>query len=96
MSTTNTTERQPRPGATHKLTRSVGKIPSGTTGTVRGVQRLASTADMPVRETDLGGTNSRYPYTFTPDPASSTKTSADAFKLAAQGFLVQATEVAPL
>lgn len=96
MSTTNTAERHPQPGATHKLTRNVGKIPSGTTGTVLGVQRLASTGDMPVRETDLGGTNSRYPYTFTPDPASSTKTSADAFKFAAQGFLVQATEVAPL
>lgn len=96
MSTTNTTERTPQPGATHKLTRSVGKIPSGTTGTVRGVQRLASTADMPVREIDLCGTDSRYPYTFTPDPASSTKDSADAFKFAAQGFLVQATEVTPL
>lgn len=96
MSTTNTTERHPQPGARHKLTRNVGKIPSGTTGTVWGVPLLASTADMPVRETDLDGTNSRYPYVFTPDPGQADTASADAFKFAAQGFLVQATEVTPL
>lgn len=96
MSTTNTTERQPRPGATYKLTRSVGKIPSGTTGTIREAARPVSTSGTPVREADLDGTNSRYPYAFTPDPGQADAVSADAFKLAAQGFLVQATEVTPL
>lgn len=89
-----TTDMPEKPvGATHRLTRSVGKIPSGTPGVLREAPLVVTGDPMPARETNISGTHSRYPYLFTPDIGRANMSNVDAFKFASGGFLVQSAEV---